>query len=583
MKSKSKITSFFNALFVNARHFSLVSKVGVLIKKMNSSERMVFYAISIIMLVSGMVLLIKVNNFFTVEIPAFGGKFTEGVIGSPRFINPILAISDTDKDLSALIYSGLMKNSEESGLEPDLAENYEIQENGTVYYVKLKEGIYFHDGERITADDIIFTIGKAIDPIIKSPKKSNWEGVTVEKISDTEIKFILKKPYSPFLQFLTLGIIPKHIWEDVSSEEFPFSEFNINPIGSGLYKVEKITRNSGGIPNTITLSAWKKYQPKKANIKSVIFKFFQNEKDLIEAFKNKTIESTAKLNPSDIGIEKENLETVISVELPRVFGVFFNQNVAPVFLNQEVREALSLATPKNKIIEEALLSLGKPLNGPTPENIEEDKNNSEGNAAAAKELLLSKGWTENEQGILEKINKKEKIVLSFSISTSDAPELKRTAEILAENWKQIGAEITVKVFESGDLNQNIIKPRKYDALLFGEVINQDGDLYPFWHSSERNDPGLNVALYANIEVDKALEDLRTETDIQQQAEKRQKVFSEIQKDIPAIFLFTPYFSYIKPPEAKNVTLKQVSSLSERFSFINKWFIETDKVWKIFAN
>jgi peptide/nickel transport system substrate-binding protein len=294
------------------------------------------------------VLLIQVHDSFLVEVPGFGGSFTEGVIGSPRFINPVLALSDTDKDLTSLIYSGLLKYSEDGQLEADLADSFTVSPDGMEIDVIIKDNAYFHDNKKVTADDVIFTVNKILDPVIKSSKRANWEGVAVEKIAENEVKFILKKPYAPFLSALTLGILPEHIWKNVSSEEFPFSAANIDPVGSGPYKVEKVSKNSGGIPTSITLSSWGKYEAGRPKIKNITFKFFQNENDLVKAYSDKTIESAAGLSPLDAQHLAEDKNQVLETSLPRVFGVFFNQNVAPVFLNKEVREALDMTAPKKR-------------------------------------------------------------------------------------------------------------------------------------------------------------------------------------------------------------------------------------------
>jgi peptide/nickel transport system substrate-binding protein len=581
MKPKSKIASFFYALFVDLRHLKFIGKIEEVVKNMKNPEKIVFYIVSFIFVVSGLTLLFQLNSSLMVEVPAYGGSFTEGLIGSPRFVNPVLAISDTDKDLVSLVYSGLLKVSKDGGFEPDLASSYEVSSNGTVYDFKIKDNAYFHDGKAVTVDDIIFTINKVLDPVIKSPKKANWDGVLVEKVSDKEVKFTLGKPYTPFLSALTLGILPKHIWENVTSEEFPFSQFNINPVGSGPYKVEKISRNSGGIPTTITFSSWEKYTLGRSKIQSITFKFFQNETDLMKAYGDKSVDNVAGLSPTSANKIGTNGNLVNNISLPRVFGVFLNQNVAPIFLNKEIREALDQATPKKRIVDEVLYGFGRVLDGPTPSYVEEDSQ-AAGDIEAAKASLLKAGWKANTDGILQKKTKKETILFSFSITTSDAPELKQTAEILKEAWEKLGASVSIKVFEAGDLSQNVIKGRKYDALLFGEVVEDDSDLYPFWHSSARNDPGLNISLYANITVDKALEDMQKETSAQMKAQNEEIVASEIKKDTPAIFLFSPDLLYATTPKIKNATFKSVSSLNERFLYINDWYIETDKVWKIFV-
>lgn len=581
MKSQNKIVSFFRAIFVDFRHLNFIKKIEEVVGAMKYSEKLFFFFVSLVFVISSAILLFQLNNSFLVRIPAFGGSFTEGLVGSPRFINPVLAISDTDKDMSSLVYSGLLRVAKDGSFEPNLALSYKINEDGTVYDFVIRDNAYFHDGKRVTADDVVFTIEKVLDPVIKSPKRTNWEGVSVKKISDREVRFTLGKPYAPFLNTLTLGILPKHIWENVSSEEFPFSEFNINPIGSGPYEIQKISRNSGGIPTTIDLYSWKKYALGRPKIKSITFKFFRDEEDLVKAYNGKSIENMTGLSPAIANKVDKKEDILDEVFLPRVFGVFLNQNMAPVFLNKEIRKALDMATPKQKIVDEVLFGFGGVLNGPTPNNIETDIEKSIGNIETAKKSLLEAGWEENEDGILEKTTKKGSTLFSFSITTSDAPELKQTAEILKEAWEKLGASVSIKVFEAGDLSQNIIKSRKYNALLFGEVVGEDSDLYPFWHSSERNYPGLNISLYANITVDKMLEDLQKETDKSERKIKKETIVSEIQQDTPAIFLFSPYLIYIRTPKIKNVTLKDVSFPNERFLYINEWFIETDKVWKIF--
>ena len=175
------------------------------------------------------------------------------------------------------------------------------------------------------------------------------------------------------------------------------------------------------------------------------------------------------------------------------------------------------------------------------------------------------------------------ITLSFSISTGDAPELRQVAEELSAAWKKLGAEVQILVFETGDLNQNVIRPRNFDALLFGEVIGRDADLYPFWHSSQRTDPGLNIALYANNRADKLLEDARSASDRETVEEKYKAFVEEINTDVPAVFLYTPSFLYVVPKSVEAIDLGKLTISQDRFLSIRNWYIETDKVWKIFVN
>lgn len=586
MKS-NRIISFFNALFLDFYHLSFIERLERAVKNFRPAEKIFFYVFAFLMTAASLYMVYEVNRAFLVEVPTYGGSFTEGVVGSPRFINPVLAISDTDKDLTSLIYAGLLKGTKDGNFVPDLAESMAVSEDGLSYHLVLKPNARFSDGKQVTADDVIFTIDKALDQVIKSPKRQSWDGVSIQKVNDREIIFTLKKPYAPFTEALTIGVLPRHVWQDATSEEFPFSENNVNPVGAGPYKVQNLKRNGSGIPTSITLSSNHEYVLGRPKIDNITFKFYQNENDLLKAFESKEIGSVYGMRTEALGAIQKNQTVLHDSSLPRVFGVFFNQNVSPVFLDKDVRKALDTAAPKEKIVRDILFGYGKTLHGPTPEESNEvDKRKvdqlTQDRIENAKSILEKAGWKLDDSGALVKKSKTDTVKLSFSISTSDAPELKAVAEELKSAWEKLGAQVDVKVFEAGDLSQNVIRPRKYEALLFGEVINRSGDLYPFWHSSERNDPGLNIALYANITADKLLESMRNENDQDKIESDKQKLIKEIETDSAAVLLFTPDMVYIPAPQIKNIKLDKVSSPTERFEDISNWYIQTDNVWQFFA-
>ncbi|MEI6843574.1 MAG: ABC transporter substrate-binding protein [bacterium] len=556
-----------------------------IINSFSLTEKILFYFFVFLFFISTISLVWQVNKQFLVEVPDYGGSFTEGVIGSPRFINPLLAFSETDKDITSLVYSGLLKADANGTLIPDLAQSYTISDDGLTYTFVLKDKIYFHDGTKITTDDIVFTIEKAQDSTVKSPRKANWDGVKVTKIDDKTVTFTLKQPYSPFTQNLTLGILPKHIWKSAGADEFPFSQFNVKPIGSGPYKVDSIVYTSGGLPSEYHLTAFNEYSLGTPYITNIVIKSYQNEKDIVSAYKSGDIDGMHSISAKTLTDLKLSSDKLNTSPLPRVFGVFFNQNVQPVFVNKEVRQALNIATNKKEIIQSVLLGYGQTVDEPIPPKNIDDSNDGEwtdANVDKAKALLIANGWKQNTDGVFEKKDKKTTTTLAFSISTSDAPELKLAAEILQRQWQRIGARVDVKIFEVGDLNQNIIRPRKYDSLLFGEIIGRDMDLYPFWHSSQRNDPGLNIAMYTNLKADKILENIRKTSDPQEQQNLYDQFNKEINSDMPAVFIYSPYFIYVTPTKIHNIHLGQLISPSDRFDNIHTWYIETNKVWKLFA-
>ncbi len=560
-------------------------KATEVIKSFSLTEKTLFFFFVFIFIVSGLSLLFQVNKLFLVKVPDYGGKLEEGIVGSARFINPLLAASDIDKDLTSLVYSGLLKVDGSGHLIPDLAENYSISDDGLTYTFKLKDNIYFHDGVRVTADDIVFTVEKAQDPALKSPREINWAGVKVTKIDDRTITFTLKQPYSPFIQNATIGILPKHIWRSASIEEFPFSQYNTKPIGTGPYKVNSISLTSSGLPSQYELLSFNKYSLGRPFITTLVVKSYQNEKDLMDAYKGGDIESFYGISPKQLAQLNIDGGTLMKSPLPRIFGLFFNQNVAPVFVNKEVRQALDVSLDKKAIINTVLAGYGEAINSPVPLTsttvVATTTLSQEERLANAKKILEAKGWKKNGSGIYEKKDGKNSTTLTFSISTGNAPELKETAYIMQKNWQDLGALVEVKIFEIGDLNQNIIKTRKYDSLLFGEIVGRDLDLYPFWHSSERANPGLNIALYTNLKADKILENLRETNDESEQKALFLNFNKEIQNDVPAVFTYSPYFIYIVPNKVQNVSLGTINVPAERFIDVGKWYIETNNVWNIF--
>jgi len=595
-KFLDSLIAFKNKLLNHHWKIGVFERLQNVINSFSKTEKALFYLFSIIFGLTSLFMAYKVNQAFLVEIPSNGGSIQEGIVGFPRFINPILAVSDVDRDLNLLVYSGLLKADTEGNLIPDLAQSFTVSSDGLEYVFFLKENIYFHDGKPVLSKDVLYTIEKIQDPEVKSPRRPAWESVLVQRINEREIKFILQEPYAPFLENLTIGIVPKHIWESVPIDQFSFSQFNIEPIGSGPYKIKNIKKNSTGITTLYELEAFPDYVFGKPYISNLIIKLYSNEEDLIKDLKKGKINSVGGISTETASLLEEDYIVKTST-LPRIFGVFLNQNQAPLFLNKEVRLALETALDREEIINSALFGYADSVNGPIPKSkvydlifegkevIEEESGSSEetnDRIEKARAILEKAGWSENSEGILEKKKKEETTLLKFSISTSEVPELRKVAEIVKKQWQEIGALVEIKIFEINDLNQNVIRPRKFEALLFGEVIGRDMDFYPFWHSSQRNDPGLNIALYANITVDDLLEKARILLNKPERIEKYLQFEEEVKTDIPAIFIYSPHFIYVIPSKINNLNIDSITSASERFLSISDWYIETEKVWSFFT-
>ncbi len=569
---------------------SFIEKVQETIHSFSASGRVLFYFFSGILVISTCALLFMLNASLLVKVPAHGGSYAEGIIGAPRFINPILAVSDADRDITSLVFSGLLKATPEGQYIPDLAESFTISSDGKTYTFTLRKNALFQDTRPVTADDVVFTITKTQTLTIKSPVRANWNGVVVQKIDDRTVSFTLKQAYAPFIENLTIGILPKHLWENVADDEFSFSNLNTSPIGSGPFKLASLSRTSAGIPSSYTLVSYNRYALRAPYLSTLTFYFYQNEDALIEALKKGEVHAASSISPARIP-ELQNF-IVSSAPLNRIFGVFFNQNQSEVLRDNAVRQALNDAIDRKELVRQVLGGFGTPLVGPLPPSVLLNTTNEDvfsGNndiATEAKNSLIKAGWQPGPNGILQKsfgTGKNAKVeVLAITLSTGNVPELRAAAEFVRRSWSAVGASVNVQVYDQGDLAQNVIRPRKYDALLFGEVIGRVPDLFAFWSSGERLDPGLNISLYANSSIDKIVSQLRTVSDESEKKPLYQQFTKAVLADHPAVFLYAPDFVYIVPKDIKGLNLGFIETPNDRFLSITNWHRETDRVWSLFA-
>ena len=511
----------------------------------------------------------------------YGGSFKEGIVGSPQYLNPVLSeANDTDRDVTELIFSGLMKYNNQGELVLDLAEKYAIGENGKVYDFFLKRDIQWHDKQPFTADDIVFTIQTIQNPEYRSPLRINWTGVEMEKIDDYTVRFKLKTPYAPFLANTTVGIIAKHIWEKILPEKFLLAPENLEPIGTGPYKLKKIKKDKEGFVDYLKLEAFGQYEKNRPFIEKIELYFYPDEEALIRAYNRAKIDNLSLIsvqNESKLqGLRRAN---IYQLSLPRYFAVFFNQSKSKALSDKTVRLALNYATNKQEIINNVLSGQAKIVNSPIPFGVwgHTDEINIYNFALDhANNILEEGGWKdEDEDGIREKGEEK----LEIELITTELKELQQVANLLQEQWSKIGAQINVKILNIGEIQQEHIRPREYQALLFGEVLGLDPDPYSFWHSSQKRDPGLNLALYDNSKVDTLLRQARQDLDPESRAEKYKEFQQIVVEDVPVVFLYSSYHLYVVDKKIKGLTIKNIVLPSKRFVDINQWYIKTRRVKK----
>ena len=445
--------------------------------------------------------------------------------------------------------------------------------------MRLRSGIKWHDGEELTADDILYTIQVIQAPSYKSPLRANWLSVDVAAADRYTVTFALKKTYFGFLENLTLGILPKHIWENIAPENFLLADYNLAPIGSGPYSFFDSEKDSSGNMLSYELHAWKDYFDGTPYISKIIFHFYPDEVALIDAYKRKEILGISSVMPENLSrLEEYKSTRVYEINIPRIFAVFFNTTKNVALAHDEVREALNYATDRDAIIREVLSEKGQSAYTaflPFMAGYATDLARPSFDIEKAQALLEDNGWKRGDDGI----RSKNGAPLDIELTVPDWPELTRTADMLKTEWREAGARVSVKVLGATDFQQNAIRPREYQALLFGEAALLDSDPYSFWHSSQKRDPGLNLALFDNKGADDILATLREELNPEKLREKYRAFQEILLAENPAIFLYSPTYLYVVNSTVKGIDIRSVDAGAFRLSNVKDWYISTERVKK----
>ncbi len=547
-----------------------------IIKSFSRNERLIFISAGLIFIIS---FIFVVFNFFyrhTDLVPVSGGQYIEGVVGQPSFVNPVLAGGNNpDGDLTELIFNNLL----------DLSESRKMDESGRIWNIRLKEGLLWDDEQPITSDDVIFTLKTIQDPDSYSPLFSVWQGVNAERVSEREIKLTLPETYAFFENNLKgLKVIPKHIFASIPAANFRLSDFNLEPIGNGSFKFLSLKKEHSGFISEYQLIRNEKYSGQKPYLKKIIFKFYKNEEELIRAFNSGTIDGFGGLDEKSVS--KINIShQIFEIRMPRYYAIFFNPYSNDVLESKNVRLALNYATDREKLINDVFSGLAIPVEGPLvlgmngydaevyPEEIF--------SLDEATSILEADGFETNDEGVREKIVNKQIRRLEFDLVVPEIPFLVQSANLIKDDWSKIGVKLSLIIRPPQEINDEFIKTRNYQMILFGNIFeNGDSpDLYSFWHSTERFYPGLNLSLYENETVDVLIELIREILSEPKRQAGLSTLQSMIVQDYPAVFLFSPHYLYVGKNWLKGFDEEFISSTSQRFQNVEKWYVKTARVFK----
>lgn len=554
-------------------------QLGYLPQYLSSAERFWVKALIGILIACLLVLGVRYWQTHIIWVPKEGGTYTEGLVGAPRFINPVLAIDNTtDSDLANIFFPGLLTNNNVNDVIPDLAESFTISEDLKTYTFVMKENLHWDDGEPLTIDDVIFTFQLIQDPLYGSPWRTTFSDTTFTRTDDRTLTVTLKQPSALFIRTFTIGIIPMHRFSDVTPTNFLLIEDNARPVGAGPFKFAKLVRSKTGDIKSYELIRNPYYHGKRPYLNQVHFRFYPDVATAIEGLRNREVDGVGFV-PGWVDKETQKISRINKepLILPQVSALFFNLK-NDVLKQKNIRRALVLGLDRTKITNDvfngdALVAEGPfapgfigfvPDLSPRPQIVTE-----------ANQLLDEAGYKRGEDGM----RKKGDTNLRFVISTINQLPYSSIATIVQENWKELGIEVEIQQTEPGRITQDVIRPRRYDMLLYGELLDTTLDPYAFWHSSQALDPGLNFSIFVNKRADTLLEQARTQQDLAKRHESYQELQRVIADEIPAIFINTPVYDYYVASSMHGITRGNVSTPAERFETISSWYKRVQPTFK----
>jgi len=594
------------------KKFLTLRQIKYLPKFLSLKEKMIICAASIIIMICVIMIsyLTWKNNL--IDKPAHGGVYTEGIVGSPQKINPLYAsTNEADRDIASLIFSGLIKFDEEQNIVSDLAKDWFVDEFGTKYTFRLKENIKWPDGKPFTSEDVIFTFGAIQNPDYQSPLRLIFEDVVVEAIDQHTVQFTLPKSFAQFIKNLNVGILPAHLWQDIKPENTLIAELNLKPIGLGPYSFDSYTKDKQGYIKSYTLISNNYYHLNEPFIKQITFKFYPNFELAVDALKNKNIDGLNFL-PQNLkeSLAARNDINYYSLSLPQYTAIFFNQEKNDLLKINNFRKALDLGIDKDKIISNALSNEAKLITSPilpgVPGYVEEQTNIFD--VEQAKKLLNDLGFSkkeiktekqidqdknteqittttkdvtlyETDASGLSKFLYKDGSEITLTLTIADHPQSIAVAELVQKYWQAIGIKTNLNIIDSKQIQKDIIAPRNFEALLFGEILGSDGDPYAFWHSSQAGENGLNLANFKNSAADELLKKAMEENDETKKADYHTKFKKILAEQIPAIFLYNPNYTYVVANKIKGINLTHIATPEDRLLNIKSWYIKTNKGFK----
>ncbi len=519
-------------------------------------------------------------TYTTQEVPARGGVYVEGVAGNPQYINPVLCqYNDVDRDLCALVFNGLLRFDERGDLQPDLAESWEVSPSSDVFTFTLRADARWHDGLRITADDVLFTIGLLQNPDlpILPDLAALWRSVLATKVDDRTIVLKLSEPYAAFPDYTTVrwfGVLPKHYWQRYNPRDMIHAQLNTQPIGSGPFRVTEVDSQH------LRLEPVPGGFAKQPYLDALEFRFFPDYASILAAAGRGEIQGVSRILPENMA-EAEAMPglQLFTSPLPGYSLILLNLSSpnAPFLADKNVRQALAYGLDRNKLVGDVLNGAGIVANSPILPGTwasNPDVPAYDYDPARARKLLDEAGWVDTDgDGVRDKDGKP----MEFILHTDDAPMSQKIGQAIARDWQALGVKATPQAVSFAGLVSDLLVQRNYAAAVTSLEYIGDPDPYPLWHSTQLPPTGQNYTGWSNRQADIVMEQARRTADRELRAQLYKQFQTLFTDDLPAILLYYPVQTYGASAAVKNMEVGRLNEPADRFRSFADWYMLTRKV------
>ncbi|RKV98893.1 MAG: peptide ABC transporter substrate-binding protein [Candidatus Saccharimonas sp.] len=509
-----------------------------------------------------------------------GGVYVEGVIGNISTLNPLLAASEPEQAVSRLLFSSLYNYDVTGALHTDLAESMTVKDD-KVYTIKLRNAVW-HDGKKLTAEDVVYTINLIKNPQVRSPLRVNWLDISARAIDDSTVEFMLPAVYAGFSHALTFPVIPKHILQSVSPSSMREADFSSNPVGSGPFAVKRVqTSESTSSTDVVRMEPNTKYYGAVSTLSRLELRAYGNESLLVKAVNSGEVSAASGLSLSAADNIKSKQYSTKHWLLNKGVYLLMN-NRSQTLQDARVRQALRYATDTSSIratVGDNVARLDTPIlqsqiaqKLPAAPDYNLDK---------AKALLKEAGWTYN-QG---QWKGKDGRPLAVAVTTSSGrDEYKKIVDALKQQWSKLGVDVQLREIDTSSTTtsfvQSVLQPRDYDALLYELELGADPDVFAYWHSSQASASGYNFANYSNRTVDNDLVGGRSRTNSALRAAKYIQFVNQWLNDAPAIGLYQSVGSYVLNNGASIVEPRgSLNTMNDRYADVTTWSTGKASVYK----